>query len=377
MHKISERLKALAQPMSFALEAEPPPCLHGAGAACSSNCLQCKWAWNEKVWKSKFPWLEAVTNAVNGKVLHLTCRVCNEDDARPIMLLKCHSAQSSTFRRHALTRRHKANTPGGRALCAPTPNDFQILLERFHQHRTTGEDGVEGIGKRHKIRKMLFCLAEAVRTRTRLKLSGARSVTLHSDASKGRLLVRAQMCGDDLEPYHCFLGTTTLGDDATAHGIATSIVRILRDLASPFMGAPGSEELEAKPNLPALTRMCNVVEVFNADAANDEQLAGRLLEDTGGLAPGDVGGFPVVPAFDAAVDGDAGGGAPFATVFSVFPNMKVINKDKPHGARRIDATPTSSTPTEIEHFYIDECVFPACPKFQESTCVSAVHDVVA
>ena len=45
------------------------------------------------------------------------------------------------------------------------------------------------VGGRHKIRKMLFCLAEAVGERLLQHLGSARSLTFHSDASKNRLLL--------------------------------------------------------------------------------------------------------------------------------------------------------------------------------------------
>ena len=49
--------------------------------------------------------------------------------------------------------------------------------------------GVLGVGGRRKIRKMLFCLAEAVRERLLEHLESARSLHFHSDASKNRLLL--------------------------------------------------------------------------------------------------------------------------------------------------------------------------------------------
>ena len=66
---------------------------------------------------------------------------------------------------------------------------------------------MQGVAGRQKLRKMLFCLAEAVRERVRAKLAAARSLTFHSDASKNRLLLLCEMCGDDFVPGRCFLGT--------------------------------------------------------------------------------------------------------------------------------------------------------------------------
>ena len=137
-------------------------------------------------------------------------------------------------------------------------------------------------GKRKKLIKMKFCLAEAIRVQTRLWLRTARSMTTHSDASKGRLLVRGQMCGEDLCPRHVLLGTANLADDfeSSALGVASAVVACLRDLATPMLGAPFAAAEDPDVDTDLLAHICDIVEVFNADAAADEQLAGRLLQTT-------------------------------------------------------------------------------------------------
>ena len=132
---------------------------------------------------------------------------------------------------------------------------------------------------RQKLRKMLFCLAEAVREHVRAKLAAARSLTFHSDASKNRLLLLCEMCGDDLVPGHCLLGTANLEDDCSAAGLMTAVLRILKDLFTPLMGAPRRDaKEETTTDLQALGHVASIAEVFNADAAADEQLAGRMLQ---------------------------------------------------------------------------------------------------
>ena len=78
---------------------------------------------------------------------------------------------------------------------------------------------------------------------------------------------------------------------------------------------------------PPWTRLCwpisfEITEVFNADAAADEQLAGQILESGNNrfleACPG------TCPALLEAMDVN------MATLSEVFPNLKVINKDKPH-----------------------------------------------
>ena len=290
----------------------PAPC-NGQGEEAG---LARKWASNKAHWRATFPWL-AVLWA--GSKLTLTCRACQRGCRERVPRWRTiGAAQVSHFKEHAQTAKHKAALaePGGRApFEAPSPGAFAKLLRAFHSANGIGRDGLDGgVGKRQKLRKMLYCLAEAVRARTRTWLSAAQSLTTHSDASKSRLLVRGQMCGDDLEARYCLLGTEMLSGDSSALGIAESILRVLRDLATPLSSAPGSTTTP-DVDMPALLHICSIVEVFNADAAADEQLAGTVL--AGGRAP--------------AAPGD-GGRAP---LLHIFPRLKVISKDKPHGARRI------------------------------------------
>ena len=64
------------------------------------------------------------------------------------------------------------------------------------------------------------------------------------------------------------------------------------------------------------THLCNIIEVFNADAAADEQLSGAMLQVREVLGGGGVANSEVMPR-------------------NRLPNLKIVNKDKPHGARRI------------------------------------------
>ena len=177
---------------------------------------------------------------------------------------------------------------------------------------------------RCKVRKMIFCLAEAACERVRARLAAARSLTFHSDVSKNRLLLLCEMCGYDLVPGHGLLGTADLEDDPSAAGLTRAMLRILKDLFTPLTGAPRAPKAQTETDVQALAHVANIAEVFNADAAADEQLAGRMLQIEICSNHNNGGGAP---------DGD-GGGAP-AISAAVFPNLKVVNKDKPHGARRI------------------------------------------
>ena len=74
----------------------------------------------------------------------------------------------------------------------------------------------------------------------------------------------------------------------------TAVLRILKDLFTPLMGAPQrAAKVETTTDLQALGHVANIAEVFNADAAADEQLAGHMLRcinSGGALGDDDTGG---------------------------------------------------------------------------------------
>ena len=82
-----------------------------------------------------------------------------------------------------------------------------------------------------------------------------------------------------------------------------------------------TKQPETAIDLELLAHIAGIAEVFNSDAAADEQLAGQTLQ-LGGGAPNDPGG------------NNLGSGASVLSA-DLFPHLRVINKDKPHGARRI------------------------------------------
>ena len=191
-----------------------PPCQQGAGPVCSPSCLGCKWVVNKHWWESKHPWLKARVCPTQ-KVLHLHCQLCEDSGLRPRLFRTTSSAQTYHFQLHEASKKHKSavKTGGATAHTAPPPPLFEKVLEAFDAGRACGDSGLQGVAGRHKLRKMLLCLAEAVRERVRAKLAAARSLTFHSDASKNRLLLLCEMCGDDLVSGQCLLGTADLEDD--------------------------------------------------------------------------------------------------------------------------------------------------------------------
>ena len=142
-----------------------PPCQQGAGPACSPSCLGCKWVANKQWWRSKHPWLKACVCPSTQRVLHLTCKLCGDSGHKPRAFRTPQDAQTCHFKEHEATQRHKyaVKMAGATAHIAPPPALFEKVLEAFDAGRACGASGLQGVARRHKLRKMLFCLAEAVR----------------------------------------------------------------------------------------------------------------------------------------------------------------------------------------------------------------------
>ena len=220
---------------------------------------------------------------------------------------------------------------------APPLEFFVHALKEVRAGRAMGDDGTQDV-KRKKLVKMKFCLAEALRTQTRRKLQDQCTLTLHSDASKARLLLRAQGCTPDtLQPMHAVLGTLPMQNGSDAACIAKSVLAILGDLCTPCKFADEIEGFrqvacpaEGWPLDQALLRhVLSIVEVFNADAAADEQLAGQLLSTPATSLSDAFAVFQESPTSQAIF------AVTLESLTGAFPNVKVLNKDKPHAARRI------------------------------------------
>lgn len=117
---------------------------------------------------------------------------------------------------------------------APTSEDFKTALVNFKEGRSSGKM------QRWKLRKMKFCLAEAERERVRRLIRMAKSLTLHQDGHKGRLAVRVQLCGEDLEPHFVFLGIVNLVKlfKTNALGIKAATVHVMKKICTKHADAP-------------------------------------------------------------------------------------------------------------------------------------------
>ena len=282
---------------------------------------------------AKYPWLHCTRNRA-GEVNSVYCKACKLHGKSHAEFRTVSALQKAHFDKHERAKSHRiaVSDPDVRlALVAPPVAAFVEALRLVRQGKAGGAEGT-GTLKRDKLLKAKYCLAEALRFQTRRDLRSCNCLTLHSDASKGRLLLRVQGCGPQLRPVHALVGCQKL-EDFDSHGIAKCVLLMLADLCTPFKHSESFETSQAlnedvtSMDKALLAHLFEITEVFNADAAADEQLAGQILESGNNrfleACPG------TCPALLEAMDVN------MATFSEVFPNLKVINKDKPHAARRI------------------------------------------
>lgn len=167
------------------------------------------------------------------------------------------------------------------------------------------EQALGDVARRHKIRLMIFCLAEAKRQTERQFLSNCKCVAIHQDGRKGRLLIRYCAVGANLEVRRGCLGHVR-SYGSSNEDIARGTERILRSFATSFSGAPAGSCCEEKYDQSLNDHLRFKVEILNADAASDEQLAARCMRKTSLLQ----------------------------TTAALFPNAKICLKDPAHASRR-------------------------------------------
>ena len=150
---------------------------------------------------------------------------------------------------------------------APTEEEFQLVLN--HRRGVASLSfSVNQVGKRFKLCKMMWCLAEAGREMTREFLKEAGSIALAQDGRKSKLLVRYSACNEvTLVHKKGFLGLEYIDGLQSAAAIVECLEKIIRKFCTrPDTGL--DEHLEA-----CIKESC---EVLCADAASNEFAAGRL-----------------------------------------------------------------------------------------------------
>jgi hypothetical protein len=92
------------------------------------------------------------------------------------------------------------------ALAAPSAEQFRTCLRHFRTQCLAVAQPCEGVGAKHKLAKMRWCLAEAARFIWRVELRNAMAINILRDERHGRLLIRFRSCSDDIDLHVGVIG---------------------------------------------------------------------------------------------------------------------------------------------------------------------------
>ena len=145
-------------------------------ASQDDTCLDvhAKWLKLGNRWLEEFPWLDRKRDG-SGRVVLAFCKACKLYGDFHAEFRTCKSLQKSHFEEHSKTKRHQAavSNPDIRlGIVAPPVPVFVEALQLVRQGKAGGPQGTKTL-KREKLLKAKFCLAEALRIQSRLRLLGA------------------------------------------------------------------------------------------------------------------------------------------------------------------------------------------------------------
>ena len=197
--------------------------------------------------------------------------------------------------------------------------DFVHLLKTIKERKMKKK---EAYGDRYKLRRMLFCLAEASRQAKRHQFTTASQACMMHDGADSKLFARYALCTKDIERKYGFLGVFDLVQQhktADSLALASSLSSIITNSCTQFYGAPYKspewKEKHEKLDEKAYNNIKVAISQLVADEAADEGRARELLVDTF-----DWDSVPDLHAED---------------VNNFLPNAYVHSIDKAHSAKRI------------------------------------------
>jgi hypothetical protein len=296
-----------------------------------------KWQLKLTIGSSGESWLSAKTSGNKWGVGCIVCAAGAADVHAPGQdLAFCQYAVTShramqldNFRRHAASKFHQQalslylKQDDAEPVGAPSRKAFLAVwgeLSKGVSPRSPVTDVSRGGGRKQY--RMLACLCEGMWALDRRWLRAARelSITMFADGSKGRVMFRMTAANQDLEVRHFMVGQARLtGKDIPgAPEVVSMFKRVLTNFCTVRKKGPGpaarpgrAANAVAQPSKQRgfdralYDKLRRHIKALCADAASDEQLAGRLMQVR-----------------------DAASGKTF------LPNIITTIKDKPHAGRR-------------------------------------------
>ena len=228
-----------------------------------------------------------ITFSVTG----LSAKWCNiiRHSTSPIHALAVRASQDVNIRQSSDQR------------AAPSPDDFKAALN--HKKEGHSYSSMSDVAGRSKAATLTWCLAESLKNLEKVFLRQALCIAIHQDARAGVLLVRYTAVDCHLNRLEGVLGLAKdFGTKSKDCFLAT--MQIVRDFCTTHMAPPSSTDV-TQFDASLYEFIKGRIELFDADAASDEQRVGRLLR-----------GKSTVDCLER------------------LPNLKMILRDRAHAATR-------------------------------------------
>jgi hypothetical protein len=145
--------------------------------------------------------------------------------------MKCHKLNAVNF----VHDTHPEITMDGMA--SPI-QDFRHLLQSIKQRKQKQK---ESYGKRKKLRKMMYCIAEAHRRYKQSVFATTPQASIMQDGASGKLFARFSCCDNKLQRYSGHLGIydlTTQHKTADSVAVAQSMVSIVTEACTEWSHTP-------------------------------------------------------------------------------------------------------------------------------------------
>lgn len=228
----------------------------------------------------------------------------------PVTLQLCNLRRhhDSTSHRQSVARFLVTSTDAD-VLAAPEKEEFESVLRHSLDMGTVRAVKTEStVGTWHKRRRMEWCMAEGKRSLDREFMRTATVASLLQDARQGTLLLRLVAADARLNTRSVILGLRQFYG-STAADICKTVQAVITEFCTANVRLP-PRRAGAQPPTPTLDRelcahLCSIIELFAADGASDEQVAGRDLQ------------------------------APLDGMPAPLPNLRVLIRDKAHSTRHL------------------------------------------
>ena len=303
-----------------------------------SDCCHCKFVEKADIWKKHLPllldgapsdgefctWLKW-----RDGVGCLCCDAAGLDNNLAMFAVTSPSAfQLSNLKRHHMSKLHQeavvefgnSGNAASQSIGAPPIHAFEKMMELLAKGLSPTA-GIDGVGRKRKIQKMIWCIREAVRRADETILGRAVCVTLVRDERASRLAIRFAAIDKTLTIRHGRLGQRRhFGTGALNITKATREV-MQRAMTSNYNIPWATDE--------TITSRAPVRSCFNQEAFDN------LVKSTKMVAV-DSASDEINSVRDMHTPAD--GSPPLA------PNLEVIGRDKAHGSRRSIVRPWQADP---------------------------------